>query len=115
MRRIYDGIDRLDAEGTADTVFLGSVLPPCRSSSIRASGRNFPAGGACCCKAENERQRLGIPSSAMSGNGTDGSYDAQEGYRLQDFSRHRLHSTAGPSAPKRIDQGKSARFSTDAK
>ena len=106
VRRIYDGIDRLDAKYGKHTVFLGSSFAAMQGSSIRASGRNFPAGSACCCKARMSGNASAFPSSAMSGNGTDGSYDAQEGYRLQDFSRHRLHSTAGPSAPKRTDQAK---------
>jgi nucleotidyltransferase/DNA polymerase involved in DNA repair len=47
----------------------GRALPPCRGNNTQATGRNFPAGGACCCQARTSGNASAFHSSGMFGNG----------------------------------------------
>jgi DNA polymerase-4 len=61
VRRIYDGIDRLDAKYGKHTVFLGSSFPAMQGQQHTGDRAELPRRQRMLLQGENERQRLGIP------------------------------------------------------
>ena len=52
VRRIYDGIDRLDAKYGKHTVFLGSSFPAMQGQQHTATGRNSPPSAHVAARRE---------------------------------------------------------------
>ena len=61
VRRIYDGIDRLDAKNGKHTVFLGSSFAAMQGQQHTGDRAELPRRQRMLLQGENERQRLGIP------------------------------------------------------
>ena len=61
VRRIYDGIDRLDAKYGKHTVFLGSSFPAMQGQQHTSDRAELPRRQRMLLQGENDRQRLGIP------------------------------------------------------
>jgi hypothetical protein len=61
VRRIYDGIDRLDAKYGKHTVFLGSSSPAMQGQQPTGDRAELPRRQRMLLQGEHERQRLGIP------------------------------------------------------
>jgi hypothetical protein len=61
VRRIYDGIDRLDAKYGKHTVFLGSSFAAMQGQQHTGDRAELPRRQRMLLRGENDRQRLGIP------------------------------------------------------
>jgi DNA polymerase V len=61
VRRIYDGIDRLDAKYGKHTVFLGSSFAAMQGQQHTGDRAELPRRQRMLLQGENDRQRLGIP------------------------------------------------------